>query len=164
MIQCYFDYASSSWYSGITKQLKQRLQAAQNKVIRFIHGYDFRTSLTVNDFKSIGWLNVENRVKQLRLNHVHKIYNKKCPSYMYDNFQLVSDIHSHNSRYSKSNFYVQSVNSFTIDTFYYQAIQDWNSLPPCVKNVRNKYEFKSKVKSVLVENMKFKEEADFIFY
>lgn len=164
LVQCHFDYASSSWYSGITKQLKHRLQVAQNKVVRFIHGYDFRTSLTVNDFSSIGWLNVENRVKQLRLNHVHKIYNKKCPSYMYENFCLVSDMHGYNSRNSKCNFYVQPANSFTINTFYYQAVQDWNSLPLCIKNVRNKFEFKRKVKSMLTDNMKLTEESDFIFY
>ncbi len=95
LVQCHFDYASSSWYNGISKQLKNRLQVVQNKVVRFIHGYDSRTSLKVKDFSSIGWLNVQNRVKQLRLNHVHKIVNKKCPSYMNNNFRLVSDIHSH---------------------------------------------------------------------
>ena len=34
LIQCHFDYACTSWYSGLTK--KSRLQVAQNKVIRFM--------------------------------------------------------------------------------------------------------------------------------
>ena len=164
LVQCHFDYASSSWYNGISKQLKNRLQVVQNKVVRFIHGYDSRTSLKVKDFSSIGWLNVQNRVKQLRLNHVHKIVNKKCPSYMNNNFSLVSDIHSHNSRNSKGNFYLPQVNCFTSTTFYYQAIKDWNSLPADVKNVSYIYEFKKKVKTALTDNMKLKENADFIFY
>ena len=71
LIQCHFDYASSSWYSGLSKKLKNRLQVAQNKVIRFIFGYHSRTSLKFSEFSSLGWLNVENRVKQLRLNHVY---------------------------------------------------------------------------------------------
>ena len=49
------------------------------KCSRFIHGYNLRT-LTVLYFNKLGWVNVENRPKQCRLNHFHKIYNKKCPS------------------------------------------------------------------------------------
>lgn len=164
LIQCHFDYASSSWYSGLTKQLKSKLQVAQNKVIRYIHGYNSRKSLKCIDFSSIGWLNVENRVKQLRLNHVHKIFNKKCPSYMYDNFDLKSDVHCYNSRGSEGNFHIPHVNSFTISTFYFQGIRDWNSLPLDIKMERNKFAFKKKVKAQLSENMKQIEQADFIFY
>ena len=36
LIQCHFDYPSSSWYSGLTKKYKARLQCTQNKVIRFL--------------------------------------------------------------------------------------------------------------------------------
>ena len=82
LLQCHFDYASSSQYNGISKQLKNRLQVVQNKVVKFIHGYDSRTSLKVKDFSNIGCLNVQNRVKQITLIHVYKIVNKKCPSYM----------------------------------------------------------------------------------
>ncbi len=36
LIECHFDYASTSWYSGLTKNYKSRLQCTQNKVIRFL--------------------------------------------------------------------------------------------------------------------------------
>ena len=36
LIQCHFDYASSSWYSGLTKNYKARLQCTQNKIIRYL--------------------------------------------------------------------------------------------------------------------------------
>ena len=32
IIQCHFDYSCSSWFGGIRKTLKQKLQVAQNKV------------------------------------------------------------------------------------------------------------------------------------
>jgi hypothetical protein len=39
-----------------------------------------RTSVNQNIFSSIGFLNIENRVRQLRLNHVHNFfYNKINP-------------------------------------------------------------------------------------
>ena len=34
LIKCYFDYPC--WYGGLNKTLKQKLQAAQNKEVRFI--------------------------------------------------------------------------------------------------------------------------------
>jgi hypothetical protein len=39
LIQCYFDYSFSSWYSGLTK----KLQILQNKVVRFVLGLGPRT-------------------------------------------------------------------------------------------------------------------------
>ena len=31
LTQCYFDYSSSSWYGGLNKSLKHKLQVAQNR-------------------------------------------------------------------------------------------------------------------------------------
>ena len=36
LIQCHLDYSCSSWYAGLTKTLKKKLQISQNKVVRFI--------------------------------------------------------------------------------------------------------------------------------
>ena len=36
---------------------------------------------------NLNLLNVETRVKQLRLNHVHKIFYKLCPSYFQESAQ-----------------------------------------------------------------------------
>ena len=43
-------------------------------------------------------LNVNFRVKQLRLGHAHRIFNDRCPSYLSENFVKTSDIHRHNTR------------------------------------------------------------------
>ena len=37
LILCHIDYSCSSWYAGLTKCLKKKLQIAQSKVIRFIN-------------------------------------------------------------------------------------------------------------------------------
>lgn len=79
LIQCHFDYACSSWYAGLCKKYKDKLQVLQNKTIRYIKNMGNRTSVDQNIFSSIGFLNIENRVRQLRLNHVHTIYNKISP-------------------------------------------------------------------------------------
>ena len=37
LIQCYFDYSCSSWYSGLGSGLTKKLQILQNvKVVRFV--------------------------------------------------------------------------------------------------------------------------------
>jgi len=164
LIQCHFDYSSSSWYSGISKKLKNKLQVTQNKVIRFIHGYDHRASLKFADFKQIGWLDIDNRVKQLRLNHVHKIFYNKCPSYLHEKFTLSSTVHQYNCRNSENNFYVPLVDTFCSGAFFYQSILDWNSLPIKIKKIENKHVFKKAVKMHLLESMKDIELAEFLFF
>ena len=36
LIQCNFDYASTSWFVGLPKFMKGKLQIAQNKLIRVV--------------------------------------------------------------------------------------------------------------------------------
>ena len=82
LFQYHFDYSCSSWYAGISQTFKNKLQEEQNKTVRFIKSMDPRTNLK----PSLGFLNVENRVKQLRLNPAHKIFNNTCPSYLKNYF------------------------------------------------------------------------------
>ena len=70
LIQCHFDYATSTWYSSLNKQFRNRVQIMQNKVVHYIKIYGLRTSVQTPDFSGLGMLNVENRVRQMRLNHV----------------------------------------------------------------------------------------------
>ena len=53
--------------------MKNKLQWVQNKVVRFILALHHRKSFTYIEFEKLGFLNISNRVKQLRLNHVHII-------------------------------------------------------------------------------------------
>ena len=45
LILCHVDYACSSWFSGLTKKYKSRLQCTQNKVIRFLINAPVRTHI-----------------------------------------------------------------------------------------------------------------------
>ena len=57
---------------------------AQNKVIRFMLNPPPppRSHVGVDEFKLVGMLPVEYRVKQLKLNHMFNIFNDKSPEYM----------------------------------------------------------------------------------
>ena len=49
MIQRFFDYACNAWYPNLNKNLKTRLQAAQNNCIRFCLKLGDRKSITVKE-------------------------------------------------------------------------------------------------------------------
>ena len=143
---CLFDYSISSWYGAISKHLCKKLQIAQNKVIRFILNADSRYHITKDDFVNLGILNIQQRAKQLRLNHVFNIVNGCAPDYMGANFTKVSDVHNYNTRGSAHNFYVPKGNSITSGSFYHNSIHDWSSLPNSIKEINQKDAFKKAVK------------------
>ena len=74
LIQCYFDYCCSSWYSSLGKSMKKKLQIMQNKVIRFIIDLGPRTRIIYDILESVNMLHTSDRVTQLRLNHVFNIF------------------------------------------------------------------------------------------
>ena len=76
LIQSNFDYACSAWYPNLSKNLKDKLQIAQNKCIRFCLFLGNRN-----------WLPVADRVKQFIAVSVHKFANDLSPKYMEDVFK-----------------------------------------------------------------------------
>jgi hypothetical protein len=108
LVQCHFDYSCSSWYAGLSKKLKHKLKVTQNKVVRFLLNMAPRTSITSDILESVNLLRVEDRVTQLRLNHVFNIFHGSAPNYLTDNFIKVSSIHNR-TRFSEHNFVVPYV-------------------------------------------------------
>ena len=78
LIQPHFDYACSTWYPNLNVKLK-KLQIVQNKCIRFCLKLVKMHYISEEDFKTINWLPVDQRVQQ-RLNvTVFKYVNKMHP-------------------------------------------------------------------------------------
>lgn len=151
LIQCHMDYASASWYSGLTKRLKTRLQTTQNKVVRFMLNAHPRSHIGFNEFKQVSMLPVEVRVKQLKLNHMHNIIHGKAPSYLTSAIQF--GLSRHNTRSGPFSILLPSVKSFGLTSFYYTGATAWNSLSSHIKSFTCKSTFKSKVKDILLNNL-----------
>ena len=75
------DYACNAWYPNLNKKLKTRLQAAQNKCIRFCLKLGDRSSLKSKEFEKINWLPIHQRVSQYSVCSVYKFFAKSCPDY-----------------------------------------------------------------------------------
>ena len=65
LIQCHMDYACSSWYHGLQKNLKHKLQILQNKTIRFVLDLTPRSYIGYSEFNLVNWLPVRFRVQRL---------------------------------------------------------------------------------------------------
>ena len=165
LIQCHFDYSCSSWYSGINKDLKQRLQIMQNKMIRYILNLNSRSHLGCSEFEKLDMLNVSDRVKQNKLNHVHRIWNRTGPHYMRENFDRLCDIESRNcTRASANNFFLPRVKQQGTNTFFYSGIKDWNSLPASIKQIKEEESFRNRVKINIVMEARKSESCPFVFF
>ena len=86
MIQPFFDYACNAWYPNLNKNLKTRLQGAQNKCIRFCLKLGDRTSIKMKEFEKINWLPIQDRVNQCTLSCIYKFHAKTAPDYMGETF------------------------------------------------------------------------------
>ena len=86
LIQPLFDYACTAWFPNLSKKLRLRLQAMQNKCIRFCLQLDKMSSICVNEFLVLNWLNVHDRHLQFIVSDIFKFYNNHCPDYFSEVF------------------------------------------------------------------------------
>ena len=88
LIQPHFDYACFAWYPNLTKKLKNRIQASQNKCIRFCLHLDRMTHISHKEFEILNWLTLTERFNQCINSIVFKYINDQFPSYL--NEQIIS--------------------------------------------------------------------------
>ena len=86
-----FNYACTAWFPNLPKKLRLRLQAKQNKCIRFCLQLDKMSRICVNEFLELNWLNVHDRYLQLIISDIFKFYNNQCPDYLNEVFCHVDD-------------------------------------------------------------------------
>ena len=86
MVQPFLDSACNAWYPNLNKNLKNRLQAAQNKCIRFCLKLGDRTSIKINEFEKINRLPIPDRVNQCILSSIYKFHANNVPEYLSEVF------------------------------------------------------------------------------
>ena len=76
-----------------------RLQAAQNKCIRFYLKSNDISRIKSKDFEKINWFPIRERVSQYSLCSVYKFFTKNCPNY-FDEIYVPLEINGIHTRSS----------------------------------------------------------------
>ena len=153
LIQPYFDYCCSSWYSSLGSQLKNRLDAQQRKMARFVLGLDSRCSISSSHLRKLGWLAVCDRVRYFKLLLAFRIRRGQAPAYLTDSFQFSSSVHSYNTRRSQTDYFISkndTASSVMLNSFVYTTKHEWNLLPSGIKDVSKLSVFKTKLREHLL--------------
>ena len=91
LIQLHFEYACFALYPNLNAKLKKKLQIMQNKCIRFCLKLDKMHHISEEDFKTINWLPVDQRVSTAKLKcRSFKYVNKAWPYYVKEYFEYAS--------------------------------------------------------------------------
>ena len=88
IIQPHFDYSCLTWYSNLTKALKNNIQVIQNKCIRFCLNLGNLDHIGTKEFEKIKWLNTRDRFIQCVCSAAFNFIIKNCPDYMSDIFHI----------------------------------------------------------------------------
>ena len=150
LIQPYIDYCASSWYGGVPKQLKQKLDVLQRRMLRFVFSKGPRDHVGVEELKCLSWLSIPDRVKYFSLVHVFKIRSGLAPDYLSPLLVPSQMIHSHDTRGQSYNYHVSRDISKAPTSFAYIAIKHWNALPISLKCIGSLAQFKAKLKHFLI--------------
>ena len=88
LIQPHFDYVCSAWYPNLTKKLKHRIKTTQNKCMRFCLQLDKLKLISHEEFERLNLLPVPYRFKQCVNTIVFKYFDKQCPNYLNEVFDV----------------------------------------------------------------------------
>ena len=87
LIQPHFDCECSSWFPLSKKNLKLKLQKAQNKCICFCQNLPPRSHINPSLFKKINWLPASDRMEYYIVNTIFKYWNGIVPGYVHEIFK-----------------------------------------------------------------------------
>ena len=160
LIQCHFDYASASWFSGLSKKNKSKFQVLQNKVVRYLLNLTPRTHVGVNEFKAVTMLPVNYRVDQFKLNLMFNINHGMAPSYIFSS--RVRDQHSIGTR-SREYDVVPRVRGPGSSTFAFTAAKLWNALPANIQRIDTPGSFRRAVLMFLVRKYESYDSNPFLY-
>ena len=152
LIQPFIDYCSSSWYAGLTSNLKERIDVIQRRMVRFIFSLDPRSHVDLVDLKGLSWMRIADRVSFFKLLHVFKIRKNLAPTYLSERFTDVQQVHAYNTRGSRRNFSLSSDNSGSLLTFSYSAAKLWNDLPDYLKEIGNLPNFRTRLRDFILQS------------
>ena len=109
-------------------------------------------------------LPINNRVDQLKLNHMFNIIHGQAPAYFYSNFRMTSDLHNIHTRSRTLTICIPSVNTkhFGQTSFLYTGTKIWNALTNEIRSQPVKHHFRRLAHNYLFDRVAYNENNIFI--
>ena len=146
-----------------TSNFKPKVQAAQNKCIRFYLNLKNTAHVGATEFKSINWLPTKHRVEKNICVNIMKFFNGTAPAYADEIFHPADQ--SRITRRSKFRLNVPFCKSSTGQKcLSYQGPKIWNSLASDLKSTNNVNTFKHKIKENFFKDIQRKEDDVYVYY
>ena len=146
LILPYITYSIESWF-GAPRYLSDRVQVLQKKAVRAIYSLPYN-SHTGPFFKDYSFLNVHDLFILSLSSHIYKYKNSDVNIALPLPYRSDLSTHATRNRDNLSLPYfrrAKSQNSFT-----YQSVKAWNSIPLDVRNLGSLHLFKAKLKLWLI--------------
>ena len=143
LIQPQFDYVCSLWYPNLSKKLKNRIQALQNKCIRFCLQVSKMLHISEKEFEIINCLHIKERYNQCVNSIAFKYFHNQCPHCLNEVFMRAPESRSslRNSYKKLQQFFCKINTSQKVLSFIDPAL--WNKVPEKIKRTTNLNAFKS---------------------
>jgi hypothetical protein len=145
-----FDYCDIV-YNDLSGILSAKLQRMYNTTIRFIfnlRSYDHITPA----LSELGWLPLHLRRKHHILTKIYSILAHNAPPYLSANYKFVAR-HGRNTRAGNSLLIPKHRTEIYSKSFIPSSIRLWNKLPPSIRNISTKNQFKSLTEKSLKQYM-----------
>ena len=143
LIQPQFDYVCSLWYPNLSKKLKNRIQALQNKCIRFCLQVSKMLHISEKEFEIINCLHIKERYNQCVNSIAFKYFHNQCPHCLNEVFMRAPESRSslRNSYKKLQQFFCKINTGQKVLSFIDPAL--WNKVPEKIKRTTNLNAFKS---------------------
>ena len=154
LFMSHIQYGLEIWGGNNTSKGKGRLQSIQKKAIRHISKAHFNAH-TEPRMKNLGYLKIEDQYFLQCAKLVHDMINKNCPQNLHDTLNLSCDSHTYSLR-SVANNPLELRENLTNKPqirkgFTHMAPKVWNNIPDNIKAIKNRDNFKNKLKDHILE-------------
>ena len=146
LIYPYLRYSTESWY-GASLTVSRAIQIQQKKAIRAIFHLPHNHPTHVY-FRDHSIMKIE-EIHKLNLSAIMYEYSKRQKNdYISPKLGRNMEVHNHNTRQSSNLLVTRFNRSKSQNSFVYQSVKIWNSLPATIKSASTSIKFKQKLKTL----------------